>query len=246
MSPPVRILVAMATFNERENLPPLIEQVEQIAPAADLLVVDDNSPDDTGRWAADRAERDKRLRCLHRPTKLGLGSASVAILKFAVDHDYQILITLDADGSHDPRYIPKLLERLEGGRDQSPVDVVIGSRYVPGGGTTHWPLYRRLMSHLVNGLARWLFRLPVRDCSGAYRCMRVELLDNVDLQGIESQGYSFFEESLWQFRQAGARFAEVPIVFANRANGHSKISFLEAASSMATLLRLGLRRRRPS
>jgi dolichol-phosphate mannosyltransferase len=235
-----RLLVALATYNERESLPPLLDRIRQVVPEADILVVDDNSPDGTGQWVDQQAARDARLRSLHRPGKLGLGTATLEILHYAVQHQYDVLITLDADGSHDPQAIPAMLERLHGDGDP-PADIVLGSRYVPGGAIEGWPWYRHAMSRAVNLAARLLLNLPVQDCSGAYRCTRVSLVRRADLSRVVSRGYSFFEEILWHYRQAGARFAEVPIVFANRSAGVSKINAAEAARSLAVLFRLGIR-----
>jgi dolichol-phosphate mannosyltransferase len=240
MTPPPKLLVTMATYNERENLPELIRQVLVVVPFAELLVVDDNSPDGTGRWLAEQAAVDARIQCLHRPRKLGVGSATVDALKHAVRHRYAFVVALDADGSHDPLEIPRMLERIRG--DQAtPPDVVIGSRYVPGGGTVGWPFYRRYMSRGINTFARLMLGLPVQDCSGAFRCIRVAMLQRVDLSSIHSRGYACMEEILWRFKQVGARFEEIPILFANRQHGASKINTRESLAAVWMLLRLGLR-----
>jgi dolichol-phosphate mannosyltransferase len=240
MDSTANLLVVMATYNELENLPDLVRQVRLLLPHADLLIVDDNSPDGTGRWVAAQAVADERIRCLHRPRKLGLGSATVDALRYALEHDYTFMVALDADGSHNPQDIPRMLARAAGDPAGGP-DVVIGSRYVPGGGTRGWPVHRRMMSRAVNTFARVMLGLPVHDCSGAFRCIRVDLLRRVDLASIRSHGYSFFEEILWRFKQAGARIEEIPIVFANRAHGTSKINLRESLASITMLVRLGLR-----
>ncbi len=235
-----RILVTIATYNERENLPDLVGKVQAVLPDADLLIVDDNSPDGTGVWAAEQARLNARIRCLHRSHKMGLGSATVAALQYAVAHHYTYVVALDADGSHDPAYIPIMLQKMRDPQGTRP-DIVIGSRYVAGGGTRGWPLHRRWMSRAVNSLARLMLGLPVRDCSGAFRVTRVSVLEKVDLRSFRSQGYSLFEELLWRFKQASARFEEIPIVFTNRTRGKSKISVRESISAVSMLTRLGLR-----
>ncbi len=238
-----RVLVTIATYNEMESLPDLVKELQQVLPHADLLIVDDNSPDGTGKWVAQQAKTDTRIVGIHRPRKMGLGSATLAGLRYAVDNDYTYVVALDADGSHAPHYIPQMLGAIRGDgiRAEQRPDVVIGSRYVAGGGTVGWPLYRRMMSRSVNGFARVMLGLPVRDCSGAFRCTRVDLLKRVDLDSFRSRGYSLFEELLWRFKRASARFEEIPIVFSNRTRGHSKINARESVSAIWMLFRLGVR-----
>ncbi len=233
------VLIATATYNELENLPRLIEKIQQTIPQADVLVVDDSSPDGTGQWVDQQAAADARIHCLHRAGKQGLGTATIEILQFAVRQQYSYVIALDADGSHDPKYIPEMLSRIRG--DEPRPDIVIGSRYVAGGGTKNWPFHRRWMSRGVNRYARILLGLPVKDCSGAFRCISTDFLRRVDLSAVQSRGYSFFEEILWHFKRAGARFEEVPIVFVDREHGSSKINIREAFSSLWMITRLGLR-----
>lgn len=231
-------LVTVATYNEIENLPRLAEAIFSVAPQVDLLVIDDNSPDGTGAWCDEAAQRDPRIRCLHREGKLGLGTATIAGMRYAIEHQYRYLLNMDADFSHHPRYIPDLLAGME--RDGG-VDVMIGSRYVPGGGTEGWPLKRRLMSRCVNLYARVLLGLRPRDCSGAFRCFRVETLEKLDFAAIRSRGYSFQEEILWRLKRVGARFGETPIVFADRERGASKINAREAYSALWIIFRLGVK-----
>jgi dolichol-phosphate mannosyltransferase len=229
-----RTLVTIATYNERENLPPLVEAIWQAAPDVDILVIDDNSPDGTGQWCDEAARREPRLACLHRTGKLGLGTAIVAGMQYAMEHGYDQVLNMDADFSHHPRYLPALLSAAEH------ADVAIGSRYCPGGGTEGWPLVRRLMSWGVNTYARWLLGLAPRDTSGAYRCYRVALLRQLDFAAIMSRGYSFQEEILWRLKRLGARMVEVPIRFADRERGQSKINRREALSAVWILFRLGV------
>ena len=165
-----RLLVTLATYNERDNLEPLIRAIHEQAEHADILVIDDNSPDGTGQLADELAAKDCRIHVMHRPGKLGLGTASLAAMRYAMDHNYDFLLNMDADFSHPPRYIPFLLAGMKFN------DVMIGSRYVAGGGTENWPLPRRIISQSVNRMVRLLFRMPVRDASGAFRCFRVAKL----------------------------------------------------------------------
>jgi len=240
MSHADRTLVTVATYNEMENLPRLVEEVFQAIPQVDLLVIDDNSPDGTGQWCDRKGAEDPRVRCLHRQGKLGLGTAIVAGMRYAIEQGYKYVLNMDADFSHQPRYLPDLIAGMEP-RDGPAVDVMIGSRYVPGGGTQGWPLKRRLMSRGVNCYARWLLGLKTKDCSGAFRCYRTELLARLDFDAIRSRGYSFQEEILWHLRRLGARFAETPIVFVDRQRGASKIDSREAVAALWVIFRLGLR-----
>lgn len=230
------ILVALATYNEMENLPSLVEAIHAVLPAADVLVVDDNSPDGTGDWCREFSDEASWFRCLHRDGKLGLGTALAAAMQHAADHDYQLLITLDADWSHPPDRLPQLVAATES------ADVAIGSRYCPGGGIEGWPLRRRIASRMINLLARLLVGLPVSDCSGNCRAYRVGVLRRLDRQDIHAAGYAFLEEILWHLHRDGARFAEVPIVFTDRRAGQSKINLREMIGAARTLTGLAWRR----
>jgi dolichol-phosphate mannosyltransferase len=229
-----RILVSIATYNERDNLAALIAGIHAAVPAAEVLVIDDSSPDGTGPLADALAAADPRIRVLHRPGKLGLGSALLAAMRRAMDDDYDFLVNMDADFSHHPRYLPALLAGMKGN------DVMIGSRYVPGGGTVNWPLQRRLTSWAVNTLSRLLLRLPAHDTSGAYRCYRVSKLRQTDLECMVSTGYSFQEEVLYRCRKGRCRMGETPIVFEDRRAGSSKVNVKEMIRSLAILICLGI------
>jgi dolichol-phosphate mannosyltransferase len=233
-SAPARALITIATYNEIENLPPLVEAVWQVAPQADVLIIDDNSPDGTGRWCDEKAAVEPRLKCLHRPGKLGLGTATIAGMQYAIEHGYDYVLNMDADFSHHPRYIPAILAAM------ATADVAIGSRYCPGGGTQGWPLTRRLMSWAVNTYARCLLGLSPRDTSGAFRCYRVSVLKKLDFAAIQSRGYSFQEEILWRLKRLGARMRETPILFADRERGQSKINRQEALAALWIIFRLGI------
>lgn len=237
---PVTCLVALATYNEIENLPALTGEIFVALPHVQLLVVDDNSPDGTGRWCQQRAANDDRVTCLLRPAKQGLGTAAVACMRYAIEHEFDLLLTMDADFSHHPRYLSKLISPLQQSGD---VDVVIGSRYVQGGGVRHWPLYRRVMSRAINWYARSLLGISARDCSGAFRCYRVAKLKELDLDTIQSVGYSYPEEVLWRLKGVGARVTEVPIVFADREAGSTKINLGESIRALGLLLKLALQNR---
>jgi len=239
MSNADKTLVTVATYNEMENLPRLVEEVFRYAPQADLLVIDDNSPDGTGQWCEQRRAEDPRVACLHRQGKLGLGTAIIAGMKHAIEHGYKYALNMDADFSHQPKYLPELLAGMDppGG---SPVDVMIGSRYIPHGGVEGWPIKRHLMSRGVNLYARFLLGLSPKDCSGGFRCYRTELLAKLDFSEIRSRGYSFQEEILWRLKRLGARFGETPIVFVDRQRGTSKIDSGEALAAVKIILALGV------
>lgn len=236
-----RVLIAIATYNERNNLPSLLTHIFAVMPEAHVLVVDDGSPDGTGEWCEGHGAIDERLSCLQRGAKLGLGTAAIAGMQHAIDQRYDIVVNLDADHSHDPKHIPDLVRMVVEGKDDKHIDVAVGSRYVPGGSIHGWPVSRRVTSSLVNGLARMMFRLPVKDCSGSFRAYRVSKLQEMGLQTIESKGYSFYEEVLWRLRKAGATFAELPIAFREREEGETKVDMKEIRGSVSQLVRLGTR-----
>ncbi len=234
-------LISLATYNEIENLPRLVDEIALAAPDADVLVIDDNSPDGTGRWCEDRAASDPRLHCLHRAGKLGLGTATIAAMQYAIEHGYTYLLNMDADFSHHPRYIPALVEQMESHPD-GPRNVMIGSRYVRGGAIVGWSLKRHLMSRGVNCYARCMLGLKARDCSGAFRCYRVSTLAKLNFAAIRSRGYSFQEEVLWHLKQLGAKFGETPITFVDRVRGSSKINAREAMAALKIILSLALKK----
>jgi dolichol-phosphate mannosyltransferase len=229
-------LIALATFNEIDNLPGLVDAILRVVPNADILVVDDNSPDGTGRWCDERAASEPRLRCTHRASKQGLGSATIEAMRVAIRDSYQVVVTMDADWSHDPSYIPALLAAT------AHVDVAIGSRYCPGGAIEGWPFHRRAASRFLNGLTHLALGLTVRDCSGSFRAYSVERLRDVDLDEVRSVGYAYLEEILWHLDRADARFAEVPITFRDRKAGRSKIGLRDALGKLLLLGRLRTQR----
>jgi dolichol-phosphate mannosyltransferase len=229
------ILVALATYNEIESLPSLVEEIHAALPSADVLVVDDNSPDGTGRWCDQFAERHAWFGCIHRSGKLGLGSATYAAFRHAIDHAYDVAVVMDADGSHPPESLPVLAQLADR------VDVAIGSRYCAGGRIVGWPWRRHVASRLVNWASRMLLRLPVRDCSGSYRAYRTAKLRELNFDAMLATGYAYLEEILWRLKQRGATFAEAPITFVDRRAGQSKINWRETTAAVRLLVRLGWR-----
>ncbi len=230
------ILIALATYNEIENLPTLVAAIRAQLPDADVLVVDDNSPDGTGLWCEEFARTTAWFTVIHRAGKLGLGSATWTALQAAIDRGYDVVVTLDADWSHPPEVLPALVAATAN------ADVVIGSRYCPGGRIEGWPWSRRAVSRAMNLATRAALGVPVRDASGACRAYRVELLRRVDFSQLTSTGYAYLEEILWHLARLGARFAEVPIAFADRRHGASKVHAGEAVGKARMLGRLAWRR----
>jgi dolichol-phosphate mannosyltransferase len=221
----VRSLIAIPTYNERENIGSLIEQVFRYAPASDLLIIDDNSPDGTGQLVDQLAARDPRIHVMHRAGKLGLGTAYVAGFRYAIANGYDLVFEMDADFSHDPKYLPKFFEAAQN------ADLVIGSRYIAGGGTPNWSPLRRFISGGGNRFARLMLGIPIHDCTGGYRCYRVAALRQLNLDAISAQGYAFQVELAYNFWKSGFRWRETPIIFEDRRVGKSKMSrkiFVEA------------------
>jgi dolichol-phosphate mannosyltransferase len=233
--PTPRTLVVIPTYNEAENIVPLAEGVLAQDPSLDVLVVDDSSPDGTGERVQREGEREPRLLLLARPGKLGLGSAYLAGFRYALDHGYDQILTMDGDGSHPPRFLPAVLEAARG------ADLVIGSRYVPGGGIENWPPHRRALSAFANWYTRALLGLSVRDCTAGYRLYRRPVLEQVDPFAVRSSGYSFLEEMLFRTVRAGFRVSEVPILFVDRHAGTSKISQKEIYRAAVHVLLTALR-----
>jgi glycosyltransferase involved in cell wall biosynthesis len=226
-------VTVVPTYNERENIEALVSEILALSVPVKVVVVDDNSPDGTGQ-IADRlaAAHPGWVYVLHRPGKLGLGTAHIAGLKKALDMGASRLMTMDADFSHHPRHIPAMLQKCD------EVDLAIGSRYVDGGRTTHCTVFRKGLSRGANGFAHLMLGLRARDATAGFRCYRREVLESIDLDSIRAEGYSFLIELLFRCQQAGWRVGEVPIVFANRLRGASKISRQEILKALWTVLRL--------
>lgn len=227
----MKTLIIVPTFNEAENLRPLLEAIFSFVPTTDILIVDDNSPDGTGELADSIAAEDSRVHVLHRPGKLGLGTAYIAGFKYTIAHGYDAAFEMDADFSHDPRYLPDFLKAIEH------ADLVIGSRYVHGGETPNWSLVRRFISGGGNIFARFMLGIPVHDCTAGYRCYRHEVLEHIDLDTIQSQGYAFQVELAYRVMQHGFRIAEIPIIFMDRRVGKSKMSRNIVIEAFAYVLR---------
>jgi dolichol-phosphate mannosyltransferase len=234
--PSGRVLVAMATYNEIRNLPQLVGAIFGAVPETDILVVDDDSPDGTGAWCDEEARRQPRLLCIRRTGQRGIGSATIAALRHAIEHDYHLVLTMDADFSHPPEFLPALFSAAE------TADVVIGSRYVAGGAIDGWPLMRQLVSRAVNTASHYLAGLATRDSSGAFRCYRVDALRRIDLAAVRSQGFGYLEEILWHLQRSGAKIVEVPFTFRERHAGRSKASLREGVGKLMTICRLTLAR----
>jgi dolichol-phosphate mannosyltransferase len=213
-----RVLVVVPTYNEAESLAAILERLRSSVPDAHALVVDDGSPDGTGDLADRLAALDPRVHVLHRTVKAGLGPAYVAGFRWAREHGYDVVVEMDADGSHAPEQLPDLLAAL------ADADLVLGSRYVPGGSVADWPVHRLLLSRVGNVYTRWALRLPLSDATGGYRAARGELIDALPFDDVASQGYCFQVDWAWRAVRGGARVTEVPITFTERAYGRSKMS----------------------
>lgn len=214
----MKSLIVIPTYNERENIVGLIEDILRVAPATDILIIDDNSPDGTGRIADDLHAQKPQVKVLHRAGKLGLGTAYIRGFEYAIEHGYDFVFEMDADFSHDPRFLPDFFAKAP------EADLVIGSRYVKGGGTPNWSALRKFISGGGNTFARAVLRIPVHDCTAGFRCYRVSALASIDLSLIRAQGYAFQVEMAYIFWKRGFRIRETPIIFVDRRVGKSKMS----------------------
>ncbi|MDP9867556.1 MULTISPECIES: polyprenol monophosphomannose synthase [Streptosporangium] len=214
-----RVLVIVPTYNERENLPMIVGRLRTALPEAHLLVADDNSPDGTGAVADALATEDDHVHVLHRPGKQGLGAAYIAGFRWGLAEGFDVLVEIDADGSHQPEELPKLLEALADG-----ADLVIGSRWVPGGKVVNWPGSREFLSRGANVYTRMMLGLPVRDSTAGFRAYRAATLEKIGLDDVESQGYCFQVDLTLRTVRHGLRVTEVPIMFVDRTVGASKMS----------------------
>lgn len=233
------LIIVIATYNERQSLPKLVEAIWEYLPKAKILVVDDNSPDGTGRWVKQAALSEPRMELLHREAKNGLGVATLAGIQQALKQNPIWVATMDADLSHRPEDLAKLWTAAVAEH----ADVLIGSRYVDGGRIENWSLARRSASRLVNGFARWVLWLPTRDNSSALRMYRAKTLETLALPALDCRGYAYLEQILLHLKRVKARIDEVPIVFTDRIEGESKVSFGEVFRNLRDIFWLALRRR---
>lgn len=233
----MRCLIVLPTYNEQENLRAIVGSIRQQAPAADIVVVDDESEDGTGTLADELSqEHPGKVFVIHRPTKDGLGRAYVAGFKFALERDYELVMQMDADFSHDPSYLPQFLDEI---RDH---DLVVGSRYLNGISVVNWDLKRLILSRAATGYVRLITRLPLTDATSGFKCWRREVLEAIDLEKIFSSGYLFQVEMSYRAYQQKFRIEEIPIIFVERRLGRSKMDWGIIAEAILGVVRLRLRR----
>jgi dolichol-phosphate mannosyltransferase len=231
-------LICLPTYDEKENLEPIVEAVLAAAPSVDLLVIDDNSPDGTGQIADAIAKREERVKVLHRAGKEGLGKAYLAGFVWALERGYERVIEMDADFSHDPRYLPTMLDRAR------EADLVIGSRNVAGGGTRNWGVGRKIISRGGSFYARTILGIPIRDLTGGFKCFNRRVLEAIDLPSVKCSGYAFQIELTYRAVKKGFKVVEFPIIFVDRRVGKSKMSrriFIEAVGKVWSIRWSGFR-----
>jgi dolichol-phosphate mannosyltransferase len=231
-----RALVCLPTYDEKDNIGPITDAILAATPDVDVLVIDDNSPDGTGQLADAIAARELRVHVLHRKGKEGLGKAYLAGFAWAMERGYQLVLEMDADFSHNPKYLPRMLELAED------ADLVLGSRNVKGGGTVNWGIGRKVLSRGGSFYARTILGLSVRDLTGGFKCFRREVLEAIDLPSVQCSGYAFQIELTYRAVRKGFRVKELPIVFEERRVGQSKMSrriVLEAISKVWSIRRSG-------
>ena len=231
--------VIIPTYNEKDNIGDLVHQILALPVEAHVIIVDDNSPDGTGQVADALAGQNDRVSVIHRPGKFGLGTAYIAGFKKGLSDGAERLITMDADFSHDPAYIPALVALAE------QYHITIGSRYIPEGGVRNWDMRRRILSWTANNFARSALSLKAHDCTAGFRCYHREVLQSIELDQIFSNGYSFLVEMIFKCQRQGFTIGEIPIIFVNRTRGSSKISQREIYKAIYTVTRLALSRLKP-
>lgn len=233
-----KVLVVIPTYNERENLPLIVAGIRTAAPEVHILVADDNSPDGTGEVADDLAASDQAVQVLHRANKSGLGAAYLEAFQWAKDHDYDVVVEMDADGSHSPTDLVKILAALTNS------DVVLGSRWVKGGRVINWPKSRELLSRGGNIYTRLWLGIPLRDATGGFRAYRMSALAKLELSKVASQGYCFQVDMAWRAVRSGLRVTEVPITFREREIGESKMNQAIVKEALWRVTQWGLAKRR--
>lgn len=231
------VLVVIPTYNERDNLGPIVGRLQATLPRVHVLVVDDGSPDGTGEIADKMAVGDDRVHVMHRTEKAGLGAAYIAGFQWALKRDYQVIVEMDADGSHAPEDLPRLLDRLR------TADLVLGSRYVPGGKVVNWPKRREFLSKGANLYARLALGARIKDITGGFRAYRRTVLERLELSGVASQGYCFQVDLAWRTAQAGFTVVELPITFTDREIGESKMDSSVMSEAFLRILQWGVAHR---
>jgi dolichol-phosphate mannosyltransferase len=231
-----KTLIVVPTYNEKDNLPALLEALTDFPPEIHILVVDDGSPDGTGEIAERWSSENPRVHVIRRAGKMGLGSAYVAGFRWALERDYERIFEMDADFSHDPKYVPEMLAASE------TADLVIGSRYLTGVNVVNWPMSRLLLSWCANKYAKFVSGLPIHDCTAGFKCFRREVLEKIDLDRIAASGYGFQIELHYKAWKKGFKLAEVPIVFVDRRAGTSKMSGRIIREALLLVLRLRMAR----
>ena len=231
----MRVLTIIPTYNEIESLPGTLQRLRVAVPDSDVLVADDNSPDGTGAYADSIAAQDPAVHVLHRKGKEGLGAAYIAGFRWGLERGYDIIVEMDADGSHKPEQLPALLEAAEAG-----ADLVIGSRWVPGGSVVNWPLHRKLLSRAGSTYSRLMLGIKTRDITAGYRAFRRTTLEKLDLDAVESVGYGFQVDMTFRVARMGLRIVEVPITFVERELGASKMSGNIVLEAIVNVTKWGL------
>jgi dolichol-phosphate mannosyltransferase len=234
----MKSIVVIGTYNEAENIPSLLPDILQLGDDYSVIIVDDNSPDGTGRLVEEMRADHSRIHVVHRESRLGYGTAYLEGFRVALAMDADYIVQMDADYSHNPQYIPRLVDAAQ------QADVAIGSRYVRGGGTKGWPLRRRIISRVANSLARFLLRVPIHDFTGGFKCFPRGTLETMDFGEVQSAGFGFLYEMNYLCHRYGKRFLEVPILFVERQAGQSKLSLRIILDAVKVLLRLRLIARR--
>jgi dolichol-phosphate mannosyltransferase len=232
-----RVAVIIPTYNERDNIASVTARIRSVVPEADLLVVDDNSPDMTGQIADELAAADSHIHVLHRQSKAGLGTAYLAGFRWALDHRYGVIVEMDADGSHQPEELPRLLRALKG------ADLVLGSRWIAGGQVLNWPRSRRILSRAGNVYARCMLGISLKDVTGGYRVYRASVLPMIGLENVQSQGYCFQIDLVRRALGAGLVVIEMPITFMERTRGKSKMSRTIVCEAIWMVTRWGIAER---